>query len=322
MARKKSRLVIDAEYYSLRGLLSVLQLLPFSISRTVCRRLLQGIIAILPRRRRLVLSQLAACFPDATGDSLKLLARRSLEALADGIAAFARISRLGDGEVDRWVTSEGFEHLRAALAQGRGVITFSAHTGCWEMMAAHLTRTCPGVSMLVRPLDNPKLDALVAGVRRSGGGGVINSHRILKDGLRVLRKNGILGILMDQNFYKGGVFVNFFGRLAATSTLVPILARRTGAVVLPLHNVWRDGKVHVICESPVRLSDHPDPDVAIAEDTQMLTDVVERWVRTDPSQWLWLHNRWKRRPQPGDPVYSRAAGLMFRGPTLLPDTSS
>ena len=200
--------------------------------------------------------------------------------------------------MDRMVELEGVEHIEAAYRRGQGMITFTAHYGCWELMAVYVTQRFPRVSMLVRPLDNPRLDALATGVRRAGGGGVIDSARAFQEGLRGLRQNGILGILVDQNFYKGGVFVDFFGRPAATSTLAPILARRSGCALLPMHNVWRNGRIRILCEPPLTLSAHRDVSRAVREDTQAVARRVEAWIREDPSQWLWLHNRWKRRPPP------------------------
>jgi len=304
-ARSKSRLLVQAEYLPLRTLLWLLQSVPSGLSRLLCRGLVKGLIACLPKRRRLILSQVRESFPDASSMVWEGIFEKSIDYLADGLAMFAQIPRMTDPDMDRLVILHGAEHMEEAYRRGRGMITFTAHYGCWELMAVYVTRRYPRVSMVVRPLDNPLLDAMVSGVRRSGGGGVIDSRRVLKDGIRLLRANGILGVLVDQNFHKGGVFVDFFGRLAATSTLVPVLARRTGCAVLPMHNFWRDGRMHIICEPPVALSSEPDSSQAIAQDTQRLTAIVEGWIRQDPNQWLWLHRRWKRRPKPGEIVYGR-----------------
>ena len=304
-SRHKSALAIQAEYVPLRILWSILRALPYAVSRIFCRGLIRGILQCIPKRRRLLISQISACFPNQSGSAVKNIAYRSIDCLADGLATFARIPQLSRQDMDRLVVLHGFEHVENAFRQGRGMITFTAHYGCWELMAVYVTRLYPRVSMLVRPLDNPRLDALVAEVRGSGGGGVIDSRRVFRDGVALLRANGILGILVDQNFHKGGVFVDFFGRPAATSTLVPILARRTGCAVLPMHNFWREGKLHIVCEPPLVLSTVPNSSQAIAQDTQQITSIVEHWIREDPSQWLWLHNRWKRQPQPGDPIYNR-----------------
>jgi len=272
----------------------MLQILPPALCRKACSSLLHGILFFLPNRRRLIQKQIEVSFPDFAPEEHRRIARQSVDNLAQGLAMFARIPLMTDDMMEKKVEIEGFEHIREAFRQGRGMITFTAHYGCWELMAIYVTRLYPKISMLVRPLDNPLLDAMVSAVRECGGGGVIDSRRVFKDGIRLLRDNGILGILIDQNFHKGGVFVNFFGRPAATSTLVPVLARRTGCAVLPMHNIWQGGKIRIICEPPVLLSRHPDPHQAVEEDTQTLTSIVEGWVRQDPGQWLWLHNRWKR----------------------------
>src|SRR5262249_40193057 len=129
-------------------------------------------------------------------------------------------------------------------------ICFNAHMGCWEASAAYVTTLYPRVAFVVRPLDNPRLEELILAQRGFAGADVIASHDIFKRGLKLLRLNGILGILIDQNLHKGGVFVNFFGRLAATTNVVSVLARRTGAVVLPLHSRWRNGRIQILCEGP------------------------------------------------------------------------
>jgi KDO2-lipid IV(A) lauroyltransferase len=303
VARTKSRFAIQAEFYSLRTLFLFLQVLPFDWSRRITRAILHSLLQCLPQRRQLIKAQLAACFPEKSEASIQQLAEQSINTLADGVAAFPRIPRMTQETMPEWVETEGFEHIDEAFRQGRGMITFTAHMGCWELMAVYVTQRYPRVAMVVRPLDNPLLDSMITGVRASGGGGVIDSHRVLKEGMRLLRANGVLGVLIDQNFYKGGVFVDFFGRPAATTTLVPLLARRTGCAVLPMHNVWRNGKIHIRCEAPISLSQAENPEHAIAEDTQQLTTIVERWIREDPEQWLWLHNRWKRSPQAGERIF-------------------
>lgn len=303
MPRNRTGLLAQAEYLPLRGLLQLLRCIPLSSGQHMSRSLAQTLVACMPKRKRLVLAQLQACFPEKSASELETLAKGSIDHLGNGLPWFARMSSMTLQEFKPIVETQGFEHLDKALQQDRGVITFTAHYGCWELMANYVTRVYPKVAMTVRPLDNVALDAMVTGVRSSGGGQVIDSRKVLKEGIRLLRNNGILGVLIDQNFHKGGVFVNFFGRLAATNTLVPLLAHRTGCAVLPMHNIWRENKIRIICEPPVALSQASNPSQALAEDTQKLTSYVERWIREDPSQWLWLHNRWKRRPADGDTIY-------------------
>ena len=298
MARHKHPFRIQLEFVPLSLLFGLISQLPLLVSRILSRALFAIVLAVMPKRRRLVDEQLAQCFPHLAAPERQDIARRSMAHLTRGLAVYPRIPFMTRAALDAIVEVEGFEHIEEALLRANGVITFTAHYGFWELMAIYVTHLYPKIAMVVRPLDNPLLDRMVTRVRGSGGGGVIDSRKVLREGMRLLRDNGILGVLIDQNFHKGGVFVNFFGRPAATNTLVPILARRTGCAVLPMHNVWRGEKIRIICEPPVTLSSNPDQATAIQEDTQKLTGYVERWIREDPSQWLWLHNRWKRRPLP------------------------
>src|SRR4029077_1781674 len=137
---------------------------------------------------------------------------------------------------------------------------------------------------------------LVNRIRSVGTGLFIPKRDVLKQGIRILKKNGILGIITDQNFAPGGVFVPFLGRLAATTPIVPILARRTGAAIVPVHCEWQGRKTVIHVEPPIALSQNAHPEEAIAEDTLRISEVMERWIRRDPANWLWLHNRWKRQP--------------------------
>ena len=304
MARSKSPLQIRLEYYPLKGFWSLLRVLPLSLSDRLCRWLIHALLRGMPKRRHILEANLAICFPELSQDQRDMIAQQSLKNLARGIALYPRIPSLCLEGLENFVQIEGFQHLTKALQSGNGAITFTAHYGFWEMMAIYVTRLHLDVSMIVRPLDNPLLDTWVTSVRSSGGGHVIPHRRALREGLTALRQNRILGILIDQNFYKGGIFVDFFGKPAATTTVVSLLARRTGCAVLPIHNTWENGHIRIICEAPMRLSQNPDPEQAIAEDTQTMTKKVEEWIRRDPAQWLWLHNRWKRRPEPGEFVYS------------------
>jgi Kdo2-lipid IVA lauroyltransferase/acyltransferase len=306
MARNKSPLKINLEYYPVRAFFSLMRALPLSRSYVLCLTFLKTLFELLPKRRALMRANIAACFPHFPASQQKAIAEKSLQSLARGMALYPRIPDFCKKGMGDWVESEGLEHVVAALKKGKGVICLTAHYAFWELMAIHVTQLYPNVAMVVRPLDNPRLDAMVTSIRASGGGTVIPHRRALKESLSFLRKNGVVGILIDQNFYKGGIFVDFFGRPAATTTVVSLLARRTGSAVLPMHNVWKGDKIRIICEPPVPLSENPDPEQAIAEDTQRMTSYVERWIREDPGSWLWMHNRWKRRPEPGDWVYSPA----------------
>lgn len=295
MAREKSAARVSLEYYPVRYLSKGLGLLPWRLGIMLSYLILRAVLACLPGRRKIADDNVAQAFPAFDASARRRVVRHSVFNLASGAVMFSKMTRLGRDEWNKLVRLEGFDYVREALSRGRGAIAFTAHYGCWEAMSVYVSRLTPA-AIVARPLDNPRLDELVSAVRAEGGGKIIAKRRALAEGLKALRENRLLGILIDQNFAPGILFVDFFGKPASTTPIVSLLARRAGCAVLPLHNAWEDGRLRIIVEPPLPLSQNPDRHAAVAEDTQAMTKVVERWIRENPSQWLWLHNRWKRRP--------------------------
>jgi KDO2-lipid IV(A) lauroyltransferase len=298
MARSKSSLQIHLEYALVWPLWQTFQRMPIAWIRTASRWILKTMLLAMPRRRKMMLSNIALCFPQLTVSEQTAMADESLDTFARGLAVFSHMPAILEKKDVPWLHYEGVEHLEKVLALGKGVIAFNAHFGCWEMSSAYVMHHHKNVAAVYRPLDNPKIDALVAHQRCFGGGFMMDRRKVIREGLPLLRNNGILGIVVDQNFAGGGVFVHFFGRLAATTPIVSIMARRTEAAVLPMHSYWENDQLILKWEAPLALSENPDATKAVEEDTQKMTTVVENWIREKPGQWFWLHNRWKRRPQP------------------------
>lgn len=112
-----------------------------------------------------------------------------------------------------------------------------------------------------------------------------------------LRDNEIVFIPIDQNFGTGGVFVNFFGRRAATATGPVVLAQRTKAALVPCFIVRQDEDTHrIIFEKPLELLEGKDTEETIMINIQRLTDIIESYIRKYPAEWSWVHRRWKSKP--------------------------
>ncbi len=302
MARSKSQLVIVSEYALVRFLVAVLRRLPRAWAACILRALIHTVLFFMPKRRQLMLDNIARSFPEYPPARHQQIARESITNLARGTAVFMRMPDIFAKEDLDWVDVEGLEYLEEGLKRGKGVLTFTGHYGCWELMAALTMHRYPHVSAVYRALDNPRIDAFVKAHRCSGGGLMIERKDILRQALKWVKENGVMGFLIDQNFAAGGVFVDFFGRPAATTPLLSILARRTGATLLSTHNRWEGNRLRIIW-SQVPMSTNPDNEKAIAEDTQLMTKMIEGWIRKDPGQWMWLHNRWKRQPLPGEKIF-------------------
>jgi Kdo2-lipid IVA lauroyltransferase/acyltransferase len=154
------------------------------------------------------------------------------------------------------------------------------------------------IGVVARPLDNPALDARLCEARRRPGNTVIYKKRALPQVLRLLRDNRGVAILIDQNVQDGdGVFVDYFGRPAATTTVAAALALKTGCALIPSHTeLGADGRYTLTYEPALAWTASGDRDGDVRALTQRLTTAIEAWVRRRPEQWLWLHRRWKTRP--------------------------
>lgn len=206
------------------------------------------------------------------------------------------------------VSFEHVERLEPVFARGKGAIMVSGHIGNWEIHAiAHAVRY-DWAAVVARPLDNPLLDARLSALRTTSGNRVISKHRALQGILGYLRENRMVAILIDQNTQKSdGVFVEFFGRPACTTTVAAALAVKTGCALAPVRTVLEpDGRYRLIYEPPLEWTPSGSRADDILRLTQELTRVVERWVRDTPEQWLWLHRRWKTQPEPPSPPEAAA----------------
>jgi KDO2-lipid IV(A) lauroyltransferase len=201
-------------------------------------------------------------------------------------------------ELHPLVEFEGLEHAEAALGRGRGAIMVSAHIGNWELHAIVHGLAFGAAHVVGRPLDNPLLDQRLVALREMGGNVMISKRRALPQILEALRANRMVAVLIDQNVQaKDGIFVEFFGRPACTTTVAAALAVKTGCALVPCHaRLLDDGRYRLILDPPVHWAPSGDRQADIAALTQRLTTVIEGWVREAPEQWLWLHRRWKTQP--------------------------
>lgn len=206
---------------------------------------------------------------------------------------------------------EGLEHMQAALARGRGVVSPIAHLGNWELQGVATAPLIGPFGVIARPLDNPALDRRLVAFRSSTGNAVIYKQKALAQVLKTLRAGRVVAIMLDQNVQaKDGIFVRFFGRPACTTTVAATIALKTGCPIVPAYCVRRaDGRYRMVYGPLVEWTSSSRRDEDIAGLTQHVTSIIEGWVRETPEQWLWLHRRWKTSPALETPVAGSAEGL-------------
>jgi KDO2-lipid IV(A) lauroyltransferase len=256
---------------------------------------------LAPSRRKILLGNLSAAFPELPPREIAALARASLEKFGAAFLEFLNSPRLSRQEIEDRVAVSGAEHLEAARARGKGVFLLSAHFGNWELGAVRAGLLGHPIASVMRPLDNPRLEEELARRRTRFGNRLIQKKKAAREILRALRDGGSVAIMIDQNVLPDeGVFVPFFGRLAATSPSLALLQMKTDAAVVPAF-AWPQGKgrYRLTFEEPI-VSAEFEPasgrDERIARATARFMAVTESAIRRDPSAWLWMHNRWRTRP--------------------------
>ena len=264
--------------------------------------------------RRIALANLQVAFPKKSAAECRVIARSMFQHFGRLLVELLKFSSLPRQRQLALADVEGEERVRLALAQGKGILFCTGHFGFWEQQAlAHALKFEP-MAVMARPLDNPKLHDLLEAIRTSNGNEVVYRRGAVRKALRLLADGKGVGILIDQHMTSAdAIYVDFFGRPAATTSTLAALALRTGAPVIPLFAFpARGGRYRLIYEHPVEPPPHDSED-PVREFTQRCTDVLEMHVRRHPELWLWMHRRWREAP---GPALDAAPGMF---PSAKPD---
>jgi Kdo2-lipid IVA lauroyltransferase/acyltransferase len=300
--RRRSVLRQRAELALFRLATGALGLLPAPAARRSAAAAARLALAIGSSRRRILLKNLSAAFPEKSPAEIEEIARRSIDGFAAALVDFLETGRLTAEEIRSRVSIGGEEHLAAARERGRGVFLLSAHFGSWEIAALAAGLMGEPIALLVRTLDNPLLEEELSRLRRQFGNRPIPKKEAARELLRTMSRNESVAILVDQNVIpREAIYVPFFGRLAATTPALALLHLKTGASVVPVF-MWPQGagRYRMEFERPILAEEFGGPEVDRDERVRRATarymEVIEAAIRREPHAWLWIHDRWKNRP--------------------------
>ena len=287
--------------------LKAMGLLPRSAARFVGAAFAAIAYRLRTPLRKAAQTNLQIAFPELGEKKRDEIIRRMVRQVGWMAAEFSQLPKYSRENIENIVVIDGFENFDAAKRRGKGVLFLTGHMSAWELSSfAHALYGYP-LHFLVRPVSNRRVDALVNRYRCLSGNRPIDKNKSARAILKVLGEAGTVGILMDHNTsLDEGVFVNFFGVPASTSSGLARLALRTDAAVVPGFLLWDASrrKYRLRFEPAVALSRTGHEEADVRENTQRFTRVIEDFIREHPDQWLWVHKRWKTRP-PGDPpMYS------------------
>ncbi|MGH9440726.1 MAG: lysophospholipid acyltransferase family protein [Thermoanaerobaculia bacterium] len=290
-----------AENAAVRGTMGVLSLLSDRQRGALGRFAARSYFRLGKRRREIAMGNLALAFPDWSRDRIESTARRCAESFGTVLFDFLAATRLSPEQLLSAVEMENPDRYRASVERGKGVFLLSAHFGNWEIGALAAGLLGKPIASVVRPLDNPHLEAELESLRGRFSNRTIAKKRAAREILRELRAAATVAILIDQNVLaREAVFVPYFGRLAATSPALALFQLKTDAAVVPVFcRPVGEGRYRLGFESPILLSELPARARNVESLTALYTSVTERVVRAEPHLWLWMHNRWRTRP-PGE----------------------
>jgi KDO2-lipid IV(A) lauroyltransferase len=296
------------EYLLVRAVAGCLGRMPRGLARLLAGCLAFAVYWCFGRLRRVGVRNLQLALPELPCKTRKRILRRVYIHLGWQLVEFCRMARYTaentrDQKSRNSMRTEGLEHYLAAQARGKGVLIITGHLGVWELSSFYHSLMGHPMGMIIRNLDNRRLDEYVNRIRCLHGNFVLSKDEFGRGLLKAIRAGGTVGILMDTNMTPPqGEFVKFFGVDACTGTGLAHIARQTGAAVLPGFMLWEPvERRYVLRFGPeVEMPRTANRAADILEGTRRSTAVIESWIRRYPDQWLWIHRRWKTRPR-GEP---------------------
>jgi KDO2-lipid IV(A) lauroyltransferase len=206
-----------------------------------------------------------------------------------------RASRINSLEqLEQFLVTHGYEHFEHAHNKGKGVIFLTCHLGAFDLQVTNMAMRGLNPNIIGTPLKDTRLNELLWSYRNAHGAIAIERGKETFRMIKILKSGGSVALLIDQDTKVKTVFVNFFGRPAATPVGATILALKTGAAIVPTYvHLADDGlqHMHILPEIPMRISGDENDDVIY--NTQVLTNFIEETIRKYPDQWVWMHERWK-----------------------------
>jgi KDO2-lipid IV(A) lauroyltransferase len=276
-----------------------LRLLPRRLTLGLMRTLgrLAYLVAAGPRRRAMAHLKMAYGNEKSPAE-IRRLTRRVFIHFATAAADFILLPLIIERGINRLVAATGTEHLDRAFASGKGLLMITCHFGNWEILGAWLARNNYRMSVVGTTLFDPRLDRILVETRNRAGYTNIARGKGTRDIIRTLKKGEAVGMLIDQDTKTDGVFVDFFGLPAYTPTGPAVLARRLNLPIIPIFAYLKDDLTYRIeCLPPLDLvkTDNEAEDILVY--TRKCSEAYEAMIRRFPEQWVWMHKRWKTRPE-------------------------
>jgi len=313
---KKTNSQIWLEYIPVRLLFAVLGALPRHAALSIGVLIGRLAFRFAGGLKRTAVRNLEIAFPEKSRAEREAIARGSFENLGRVLGELTQFRKATRHSVEDIIelqfeseenrSSPDVLALETARANGRGVLLVGPHLGNWEVGVFAYSAFREPLTYLARALDNPRIEDFTVELRSRFGNRAINKNNSVVAAMSILRHGGVLGVLPDVNvLHRDGVFVPFFGKLACTTSGVAMMAMRTNAMIVPMCCVWIEAtkKYNVIYGKVIEVAKTGDRHRDLLETTAAFTQEMEKFIRAYPEQWLWIHKRWKTRPEGEEELY-------------------
>jgi Kdo2-lipid IVA lauroyltransferase/acyltransferase len=296
--RLRRKVRYNAVYLLIRSMIWISNVIPRSLWLSICGGLGSLAYHFANETRQLTKRHLRIAFPNKSDSEIRKLAKATFQMLGKNAGEILRASRIDSlPDLEKILVTHGYENFVQANAKGKGVIFLTAHLGAFDLQITNMALRGLNPNIIGTPLKDKKLNDLLWEYRNAHGAIAVERGKETFRMIKVLKSGGSVALLIDQDTKVKTVFVDFFGKPAATPVGATVLALKTGAAIVPTYvHLGDDGMqhMHILPEIPMTKTDNEETDIVV--NTQTLTKFIEDTVRKYPDQWVWMHERWKTQP--------------------------
>ncbi|MGD0338911.1 MAG: lysophospholipid acyltransferase family protein [Bacteroidota bacterium] len=288
-----SRDVIEFGAFAALGV--IVRLLPLRVAQRFGRRLGEFIYTTIKIRREITYQNLRAAFPEKTMEELDGIALEAYCNFAINFIEMFWLPRMNHSVLLHVVKVRNGEVFQEIRNRGKGYIMISGHFGNWELFAFSICTLFNSPSLIIAQNQrNPLVNALLNKYRSLCGNRIVAMERSVQETLRALHQGQGVLMLADQSAPRERIYIDFFGRPAATFEGPAVFALRSGAPIVMAFLIRQKNNTYELVFEELSTTDlHEATEENIHELTKRHVKVLERYIREYPGQWLWLHKRWK-----------------------------
>ena len=254
-------------------------------------------LLVKKQRERAVAQMIPAL--EISEEQARRLVKKSFINLARNMLDILYMPNLNEKNLSQFIEIDHLERMRAALAEGHGVVVLTGHIGTWEWLSAAFTLNSMPVTAIAKLQPNAQYSRVLDDLRATIHVEIFNrGTNELRAAGRALKDGKILGFLADQDAGPGGAFIKFLGKTASTPMGPAVFARRFNAPVVPAFIIRQPNGRHLVKIGEVmHFEDTGDTDADLLRFTQKMTKILEDVIRQNPTQWLWFQKRWNTPPE-------------------------